>query len=136
MDEIAGLPFWETRFDSDGTADPALRDLPAAIAGRGVTDLVLFAHGWNSDPRVSRRLYQRFFGLLAEQAGLVGQARLGLAGVLWPARRWSDEPIPDFDDRSAVAGSAGAVSYAAALAELFSLDPDAVEAVTRAEGLL
>jgi glutamyl-tRNA reductase len=28
----------------------------------------------------------------------------------------------------------GAVSYAAALAELFSLDPDAVEAVTRAEG--
>jgi glutamyl-tRNA reductase len=29
----------------------------------------------------------------------------------------------------------GAVSYATALAELFSLDPDAVEAVTRAEGM-
>jgi glutamyl-tRNA reductase len=29
----------------------------------------------------------------------------------------------------------GAVSYAAALAELFALDPDAVEAVTRAEGM-
>ena len=29
----------------------------------------------------------------------------------------------------------GAVSYAAALAELFALDPDAVEAVTRPEGL-
>ena len=29
----------------------------------------------------------------------------------------------------------GAVSYAAALAELFALHPDAVEAVTRAEGL-
>ena len=29
----------------------------------------------------------------------------------------------------------GAVSYAAALAELFSLDPDAVEAVTRPEGM-
>jgi glutamyl-tRNA reductase len=27
------------------------------------------------------------------------------------------------------------VSYAAALAELFSLDPDAVEAVTRPEGV-
>lgn len=32
-----------------------------------------------------------------------------------------------------LADSAGAVSYAAALAELFALDPDAVEAVTRAE---
>ena len=34
-----------------------------------------------------------------------------------------------------LADSQGAVSYAAALAELFSLDPDAVEAVTRAEGI-
>ena len=34
-----------------------------------------------------------------------------------------------------LANEDGAVSYAAALAELFSLDPDAVEAVTRAEGL-
>ena len=30
-----------------------------------------------------------------------------------------------------LANESGAVSYAAALAELFSLDPDAVEAVTR-----
>jgi len=34
-----------------------------------------------------------------------------------------------------LANEAGAVSYATALAELFSLDPDAVEAVTRAEGM-
>jgi glutamyl-tRNA reductase len=34
-----------------------------------------------------------------------------------------------------LANEAGAVSYAAALAELFSLDPDAVEAVTRAEAI-
>ena len=34
-----------------------------------------------------------------------------------------------------LANSAGAVSYAAALAELFSLDQQAVDAVTRAEGL-
>jgi glutamyl-tRNA reductase len=33
-----------------------------------------------------------------------------------------------------LANETGAVSYAAALAELFSLDPDAVKAVTRAEG--
>ncbi len=34
-----------------------------------------------------------------------------------------------------LANETGAVSYAAALAELFSLDPEAVEAVTRAEGM-
>ena len=34
-----------------------------------------------------------------------------------------------------LAGQEGAVSYAAALAELFSLDPEAVQAVTRAEGV-
>jgi glutamyl-tRNA reductase len=34
-----------------------------------------------------------------------------------------------------LANSTGAVSYAAALAELFSLDPEAVDAVTRAEGV-
>jgi glutamyl-tRNA reductase len=34
-----------------------------------------------------------------------------------------------------LANETGAISYAAALAELFSLDPEAVDAVTRAEGL-
>jgi glutamyl-tRNA reductase len=34
-----------------------------------------------------------------------------------------------------LANSTGAVSYAAALAELFALDPEAVEAVTRVEGM-
>ena len=34
-----------------------------------------------------------------------------------------------------LAGETGAISYAAALAELFALDSDAVEAVTRAEGV-
>jgi glutamyl-tRNA reductase len=33
-----------------------------------------------------------------------------------------------------LANTSGAVSYAAALAELFALDQQAVEAVTRAEG--
>ena len=34
-----------------------------------------------------------------------------------------------------LANETGAVSYAAALAELFALDPDKVDAVTRPEGL-
>jgi glutamyl-tRNA reductase len=34
-----------------------------------------------------------------------------------------------------LANESGAVSYAAALAELFALDPEAVQAVTRVEGV-
>jgi glutamyl-tRNA reductase len=34
-----------------------------------------------------------------------------------------------------LANETGAVSYATALAELFALDPDAVEAVTRVDGV-
>ena len=34
-----------------------------------------------------------------------------------------------------LANETGAVSYATALAELFALDPDAVDAVTRPEGI-
>jgi glutamyl-tRNA reductase len=54
--------------------------------------------------------------------------------------------LPDLDDAARaeieqavrvreLANETGAVSYATALAELFALDPDAVEAVTRVEGV-
>jgi glutamyl-tRNA reductase len=35
-----------------------------------------------------------------------------------------------------LANATGAISYTAALAELFSLDPQTVDAVTRAEGVV
>jgi glutamyl-tRNA reductase len=50
-------------------------------------------------------------------------------------RRVADKLLPQPTVRvKALANDAGAISYAAALAELFSLDPDAVDAVTRVEG--
>jgi hypothetical protein len=100
MEQIAGLPFWEVAFDADGDPSGPARDaLLAGVRERGITDLVVFAHGWNSDPVGARRLYEAFFGLLAGQLDHVPADRpvtVGLAGVLWPAQRWSDEPIPDF----------------------------------------
>ena len=58
------------------------------------------------------------------------------AEVLHTVRRVADKLLhqPTVRVRE-LANETGAVSYAAALAELFSLDPDAVEAVTRAEGI-
>jgi glutamyl-tRNA reductase len=58
------------------------------------------------------------------------------AEVLHSLRRVADKLLHEPTVRiKELANEDGAVSYAAALAELFALDPDAVEAVTRPEGL-
>ncbi len=58
------------------------------------------------------------------------------AEVLHAVRRVADKLLHTPTVRvKELANETGAVSYAAALAELFSLDPDAVDAVTRVEGI-
>jgi hypothetical protein len=87
-------PYWELTFDADG--DPAGRQRDRLLAGvteRQVRDLVVFAHGWNNDRSGATRFYDRF---LAPVPRLAPAARVGYVGVLWPAMRFSDEPIPDF----------------------------------------
>ncbi|MEI5521540.1 serine-threonine protein kinase [Streptomyces brasiliscabiei] len=96
-------PYWELTFDADGDVDGGQRDrLLGGVGKRGVADLVVFAHGWNSDRSGATGLYSRFF---APFPALAPQARLGYVGVLWPSMRFSDEPIPDFKPVPAVAPS-------------------------------
>ncbi|WP_345520858.1 glutamyl-tRNA reductase [Nocardioides conyzicola] len=58
------------------------------------------------------------------------------AEVLHTVRRVADKLLHEPTVRvRQLANESGAVSYAAALAELFALDPEAVDAVTRPEGL-
>ncbi|HYN28432.1 MAG TPA: hypothetical protein VES95_00970 [Dermatophilaceae bacterium] len=108
--EIAGLPFWEVRFDEQGDPDAALENtLVTEARQRGVTDLVVFSHGWNNDASIAMRLYTAFFTVLAGQLQHRRDAAttVGLVGVHWPARRWSDEPIPDFVPVPAAAPGGG-----------------------------
>ncbi|GAA2302898.1 hypothetical protein GCM10010234_52420 [Streptomyces hawaiiensis] len=87
-------PYWELVFDADGDPDGRRRDrLLAGVTERGVRDLIVFAHGWNNDRSGATRLYDRFF---APVPRLAPAARIGYVGVLWPAMRFADEPIPDF----------------------------------------
>ncbi|MES5822467.1 serine-threonine protein kinase [Streptomyces sp. RG80] len=96
-------PYWELTFDADGDPDGRRRDrLLAGVVERGVKDLIVFAHGWNSDRSGATRLYSRFFEPIPE---LAPHAHLGYVGVVWPSMRFSDEPIPDFP-RSVAAESA------------------------------
>lgn len=113
-DKISGLPFWEIWFDAQGDPDPqrnptALRE----ISSLGLTDVVMFSHGWNNDHDTATKLYRAWFALLADQVAKARpNAKVGLVGIYWPSQRWSDEPIPDF-----TASAAGRASGAAGLAD-------------------
>ena len=94
--EIAGRPHWEVGFDERGNPDQGeVAALLAELPGKDLTDLFVFAHGWNSDRGQARRLYQLWFqqvpGLLTQGGS---QARVGTLGVVWPSKRWADEPEP------------------------------------------
>jgi hypothetical protein len=87
------MDHWEVGFDerSQADVDKLLRELP----GKDLTDLFVFAHGWNNDRRQARRLDDLYFdqvpGLLARDGSA---ARVGSLGVVWPSKRWADEPEP------------------------------------------
>lgn len=91
-------PYAELTFDSEGDVDRASQ---GAVSRMEATDVLVFAHGWNSDRSTANRLYDRFF---APFPALVGSGvRLGYVGVVWPSMRFSDEPIPDFETPGALA---------------------------------
>jgi hypothetical protein len=113
--EIAGQPHWGIGFDEQGKAAQGEVDaLLAELPGKDLTDLFVFSHGWNSDRRQARRLYQLYFqqvpGLLGRGGGQA--ARVGTLGVVWPSKRWADEPEPTGDG----GGAAGLGDTAAAAA--------------------
>ena len=115
--EIAGQPHWEIGFNEHGKADQGEVDaLLAELPGKDLTDLFVFAHGWNNDRRQARRLYQLYFqqvpGLLGRGGG--DAARVGTLGVVWPSKRWADEPEPTGDGGGG--GAAGLGDAAAATA--------------------
>lgn len=96
-------PYWELTFDADGDVDTTQRDhLLAEVADEGVTDLLVLAHGWNNDQDMATDLYRRFLAPCRDLAG--PGVRLGYVGVLWPAIRFPDEPIPDFEPSVAATG--------------------------------
>jgi hypothetical protein len=88
---LAGFPFWTLRFDAtgkpaDNSTTTFLQDIPSA----GITDLLIFSHGWNNDEATALALYTRFFGemrkLLDDPTVTTRRdAVIGVAGVVWPA---------------------------------------------------
>lgn len=160
-DQLAGFPHWEVAFDEHGQPrDPAAIDtLLAGVPAQGLTDLLIFAHGWNNDPRMARSLYERFFGemralLDSRRVALAPGATPGTMGVLWPSMRWPDEALPT-PTRGAAASAGGPPSDGALvtslkavftapeqrqaldqLAQLLDAQPREVQALARVQALM
>ncbi|MFB7371001.1 alpha/beta hydrolase [Streptomyces sp. NPDC056222] len=125
-------PYREITFDKDGDGAARQHEALAALAAQGVTDLVMFAHGWNNTRSVATRLYSAFFAPFPET--LRPGVRAGYVGVVWPSMMFSDEPIPDFESVAAV--HPGKESVVERLATLLREQPDDEAALTEFGELL
>lgn len=88
MNEIAGIPYSEARFDKDGNIEQAV-DLPPQAA-----KVIVISHGWNNDPAEARELYRRFFDSFGNAA-----ASLAIVGVIWPSKKFDGGPADDIAAR-------------------------------------
>ncbi|TXS51251.1 serine-threonine protein kinase [Streptomyces sp. t39] len=93
MADAGGQPYRETVFGADG--DP-LRPCDGLVEP-GVTDLLLFAHGWHNTPATARALNTAFFAPFTKLVAQTPQVRLACAAVTWPSMRFTDESIPDVE---------------------------------------
>ncbi|MGW0122227.1 serine-threonine protein kinase [Streptomyces sp. NPDC003327] len=87
-------PYRELTFDKDGDGPAGQAAELVALARRGVTDLVVFAHGWNNSPSGATRLYSDF--LAPFPALFAPGVEPAYAGVIWPSMMFTDESVPDY----------------------------------------
>ena len=98
MKVIAGIPVFEVEFDKTGKlfSPPQLTALVGHLTAEQITDLIVFAHGWNNDLADARRLYTdfltQFSAFIPSTAN--GHARsFAAAAVLWPSKKFTDKEL-------------------------------------------
>jgi hypothetical protein len=97
-EQLANFPYLELSYDEDGRLiGPSQEDFVREVLAANLTDLFVFAHGWNNDAGEARKLAERFFSqiqaVLKHPRVKPGSATMGVALVLWPSKRWADEAL-------------------------------------------
>jgi hypothetical protein len=98
MPELSDFPYVEAQFDRDGALSPAGQEaeILRAVRGGQLTDVVAIAHGWNNNMDEARSLYAEIFvhvGAVLARAPLAGDRRLGVLGILWPSKKFTDREL-------------------------------------------
>jgi hypothetical protein len=96
---LAGFPHWEIEFNEDGKILNRTEVDSMVAESSGITDLLIFSHGWNNDHVGARSLYKRFFEMariVVDARGVATGVKIGTAGVIWPSIFWpDDQPEPE-----------------------------------------
>jgi hypothetical protein len=96
MAQLSGFPYVEVQFDKQGKlVDKAQVDAAVKEVGRlGITDLVVFSHGWNNNMDEARDHYKRFASAMrgAADRHLAGR-KMAILGVLWPSKKFADAQL-------------------------------------------
>jgi hypothetical protein len=97
MADLSGFAYREVQFTKDGAVHDegevaALLDM---LDAEDATDLVAISHGWNNEIQDARNLYAAFWAsvrslLDAGQGPALGNRRLAILGILWPAKKFAD----------------------------------------------
>jgi hypothetical protein len=126
MQTIAGFPYWEVEFDSDGRPRDAQQASShvTEIAQRNLSDLFIFSHGWNNDHGDARSIYRRFFEsarrVLDAQPVQGSGSRAGIVGVLWPSILFPDDaPAGESGGAASLDGTGTTADAIAELAKVF-----------------
>lgn len=120
MNRIAGIPYFEARFDQDGTL------INSVSIQTNPTHLFVIAHGWNNDAREARELYAELFTNLSAQLHQfdLAKEKCAVLGIIWPSKRFHDwiavDAAPSIHSpRASLAGSGRAESALNAELESF-----------------
>lgn len=119
MAELSKFPYFEIHFDKRGglVDESRVTDAVKEVNRLGITDLMVFCHGWNNDIEEARDHSRRFAASMRAAADRhLARRRTAILGVLWPSKKFADrQHIPG----GAAAGQAA--DQAALLAQLDAL---------------
>ncbi|HEX3408187.1 MAG TPA: hypothetical protein VHS81_13195 [Caulobacteraceae bacterium] len=104
MTTLGPSPFVWLQFDQNGALtepDNATQALNQALAVDGVRDLLVLAHGWQTDLPGAQGLYSRLWGNVCPALSGIDPAKVVVAGVLWPSKPYN----ADYDGGQALSVS-------------------------------
>lgn len=87
------VPYWPIHYNEVGQLRGQVGEeqLSHEMRVQTITDLFIFAHGWNNNVETAQLLYDRYFALLtnifsSHQTTNAAPLRIGTMGIFWPAQ--------------------------------------------------